>query len=67
MKRIYIVREVTEKEQPKSRLVRAVSQSQALKYVADGRFLVDVANQEELVSNMSKGVGVEDAAAEEAL
>lgn len=64
--RIYIVREVFEKE-PAARLVRAISQAQALKHVAEKRYLVDVANQEEIVSQMSKGVEVEDARAEEGL
>ncbi len=66
-KRIYIIREVIDPKQSTSRLVRASSQAQALRHVAEGRFLVDVANQEEIVHNITSGTLVEDAKSEEAL
>lgn len=62
--RIYVVHEPQEVDTPR-RMVRAVSQAQALRHVAQTRFTVNVATQEELVSHLSAAGKVEDAKAEE--
>lgn len=60
--RIYSIHEPTEID-IRPRLVRAISQAQALRHVAEGRFRVEVAKQEDIVSLMTDGVTVETAAA----
>lgn len=60
-KRIY---EVVNKENDKSRLVRATSRAQAIGHVARHLFVVAVPDQETLVNLVSNGTKVEDASAE---
>jgi hypothetical protein len=43
----------------KVRLVKATSRAQALSHVANSVFVIRVANQDDLVYNLSKGVMVE--------
>ena len=43
----------------KVRLVKAASRAQALSHVANSVFVIRVANQDDLVYNLSKGVMVE--------
>lgn len=47
----------------RTRLVRATSQSQGLRYVAESSFTVRVATQHDLIEHVSAGVKVEDASA----
>lgn len=60
--RIYTV---THKIAGSSRLVRAHSQAQALRYAAQSEYGVRVASQDDIVGMMSKGVAVESAGAEQ--
>lgn len=43
----------------KVRLVKATSRAQALSHVANSVFVIRVANQDDLVYNLSKGIMVE--------
>lgn len=58
--RIYIVRDTETEDTP--RLVRAISQSQAVKHVTRP-FVASVATQDQLVQLLSENVEVEDAGA----
>ncbi len=60
--RIYAVQDTRVSEKPAPvRLVRAASQSQALRHVASDSFKVAVASQDVLVQGMTNGQKVEDA------
>ena len=61
--RIYIVDDGDSKAPP--RLVRAISQSQAIKHVTKP-FTASVATQDQLIEAMDNGVKVENAGAEDA-
>jgi hypothetical protein len=63
--RIYIVRDLTAPENVEPHLVRATSQSQALRHVATTAYSVKVATQDELVEHVGNGVEVECATATE--
>lgn len=54
--RIYLVTDV---ETNKHRLVRAGNQAQAIRYVAQSQFDIEVAGQDDLVSLLSNGIPVE--------
>ena len=54
--RIYVV---TDTETNKHRLIRAANQAQAIKYVAQTRFDIEVAGQDDLVSLLTSGVPIE--------
>ena len=54
--RIYLVTDI---ETNKHRLIRASNQAQAVNFVARSRFDVEVAGQDDLVSLVAAGVGVE--------
>lgn len=58
--RIYVVDDI-EAAPPKTRLIRAGSASQAIRYVVRDRFEADVAGQNALVTLLGRGVQVEDA------
>ena len=56
--RVYLV----EHDQSKGvRLVRATNKAQALRFVAEPQFLVEVASQDSLIDHVKAGVEVEDA------
>jgi serine protease inhibitor len=57
--RIYAVQSADEE----FRLVRATTKQAALRFVAERRYSIDVANQDTLVGAMEAGVKVEDATA----
>jgi len=61
--RIYVVHDTRANPQ-QQRLVRATNRSQALRFVAQDAFAVDVAGQNALVHLLSNGVAIEDATAE---
>ena len=54
--RIYVVTDI---ETNKHRLIRASNQAQAIKYAAQTRFDIEVANQDDLVSLLTSGVPIE--------
>lgn len=63
--RIYVVESKSNIASDKGhRLVRASSQAQALRHVADGLFEVSVPSQDRLVELAGKGIAVEEAGAE---
>jgi hypothetical protein len=62
--RIYAVSPKVTTEASAPRLIRAGNQSQALRHVAKDTLNVTVASQDDLVAGLTKGVKVEDAAAE---
>ena len=63
--RIYIIADAKSPDISEPRLVRATTQSQALRHVASDSFRVKVASQDELVEHVGNGVEVEDASATE--
>ena len=56
--RIYLVTDV---ETNKHRLIRAGNQAQAIRYVAQTRFDIEVAGQDDLVALLTGGIPVEPA------
>lgn len=62
--RVYIVQPRTEGDQPiptnQRRLVRATHPAHALRHVADGAYLVQVASQDDLIELLDAGVRPED-------
>lgn len=58
--RIYLVTDV---ETNKNRLIRAGNQAQAIRHVAQTRFDIEVAGQDDLVSLLTSGIPVEMAGA----
>lgn len=54
--RIYVVTDI---ETNRHRLIRASNQAQAIKYAAQTRFDIEVANQDDLVNLLTNGVPIE--------
>lgn len=61
--RIYVVND-TRVNPSRQRLVRAINRSQALRFVAQDAFAVDVAGQNTLVFLLGNGTPIEDATSE---